>query len=360
MPAIESNDFTIGDLLKDFYAVPDYQREYVWDDEQVEQLLSDIRAEQSNAPTTEYFIGSIVTCNGRNDRFDLIDGQQRMTIIFVVVCAVRDRLRYLGQNSSAGLDSLLATHKFDEKGQESLQVRLDLQYDDARDLIKELVEGRIAELRNRTRSMANIINAYETATRFFRSEFAEDTDALRAFFGYFINRVKLIRVRTENVARALKIFETINDRGVSLNAMDLLKNLLFMKANPIEFDKLKEEWKSLINALDRAGEKPLRFLRYVILAKYGEQQLREDELYGWLVANEPRIGYAKQPISIHQDAEQGGTILSQLNEWSRPEWPAASRRSGVTSAEWKGDTAAPDLVVGGAIATCRRVRGALP
>ena len=97
MPAIESKDFTVGDLLKDFYAVPDYQREYVWGQDSVEQLLDDIRAEQADAPTTEYFIGSIVTCPGLGGRLALIDGQQRMTTLFAILCAYRDRLRSLGQ-----------------------------------------------------------------------------------------------------------------------------------------------------------------------------------------------------------------------------------------------------------------------
>jgi hypothetical protein len=80
--------------------------------------------------------------------------------------------------------------------------------------------------------------------------------------------------------------------------MDLLKNLLFMKAKPSEFDKLKEGWRSMVNALYSAGEKPLRFLRYVVLATYGEQKLREDELYKWLVDNEAKVGYSRYPLQF--------------------------------------------------------------
>jgi hypothetical protein len=296
MPSIESNDFTVGDILKDFYAVPDYQREYVWNDEQVEQFLSDILAEQSDDRSAEYFIGSIVVCEGMNGRFDLIDGQQRMTTLFVILCAYRDRLRSLGQSPSTAVDSLLATQIVDLKGQESFEVRLDLQYEDAGDLIAGLVEGKISYTRSPTRSTTNILTAYRTTTNFYQREFGDDSNSLRAFFGYLINRVKLIRVKTDSIARALKIFETINDRGVGLDAMDLLKNLLFMKAGAAKFESLKLGWKSLVDTLHQAGEKPLRFLRYVILSRYGEQKLREDELYSWLKKNEAKVGYATQPL----------------------------------------------------------------
>jgi hypothetical protein len=298
MPAIESNDLSIGDVLKDFYAVPDYQREYVWKEDQVEQLLADIRSEQSSDPIAEYFVGSIVTCESKGGRFDLIDGQQRMTTLFVILCAFRDRLIELGHSPGAAVNNLLATEKIDLSGQGSHEIRLDLQYEDAGELLQHLFLDNLPVPKNMTRSMENIKIAYDTATDFYRKEFGGDVIALRAFFGYLINKVKLIRVRTDSIARALKIFETINDRGVGLDAMDLLKNLLFMKSKDQEFDRLKKLWKSLVDSLHAAGEKPLRFLRYVVFATYGEQKLREDELYGWLVRNESKVGFGSNPLKF--------------------------------------------------------------
>lgn len=82
-PTIESQDLTIAGVLQSFYVVPDYQREYVWETDQVEQLLGDIFGElgtryAGSAP--EYFIGSIVVCPGDGGVLELIDGQQRMDL----------------------------------------------------------------------------------------------------------------------------------------------------------------------------------------------------------------------------------------------------------------------------------------
>jgi hypothetical protein len=70
--------------------------------------------------------------------------------------------------------------------------------------------------------------------------------------------------------------------------MDLLKNLLFAQVRPVEFAKLKDEWKKVTAPLERAKEKPLRFLRYFLMANCrvknnrGDAVVREDEIYYWL------------------------------------------------------------------------------
>ena len=64
---IESNDLAISEIFKDFYAVPDFQREYVWEREHVEKLLEDVLDEFYDEDNRliegpEYFLGSIVAC----------------------------------------------------------------------------------------------------------------------------------------------------------------------------------------------------------------------------------------------------------------------------------------------------------
>ncbi len=79
-------------------------------------------------------------------------------------------------------------------------------------------------------SLENLVNAYQSVILFFRDKYSQheilDEQKLLGFWGYFANYVVFIQIKT-NVSRALKIFETINERGVGLDSMDLLKNLLF-------------------------------------------------------------------------------------------------------------------------------------
>ena len=123
-------------------------------------------------------------------------------------------------------------------------------------------------------------------------------------------------------ARLNKIFETINERGVGLDAMDLLKNLLFMKASRADFKRLKVHWKELQDALFDMNEKPLRFLRYFIFSRYDVDILREDEIYGWFAKNEDQCGYDVDPSNFAKEllraAKTYGQIPSRLRIRAAP------------------------------------------
>jgi uncharacterized protein with ParB-like and HNH nuclease domain len=106
--SIESQDLTLHTLFTAFYAVPSFQREYVWEERQVEQLLRDIYDEftaEGSSDNSEYFIGSIVVCAGADGVFDLIDGQQRMTTTYLVLCVIRDYLKSLKPPASIDTSS---------------------------------------------------------------------------------------------------------------------------------------------------------------------------------------------------------------------------------------------------------------
>jgi len=249
--SITSLDLSIAQIFQDYYRVPDYQREYVWGErdakgeggEEVEQFLRDILAEFEQATkdgAPEYFIGTIVVCPGKDGVYDLIDGQQRTTTSFLALCALRDAISELDGQVPPTLNGQISSTAMNWKGETVDRLRLDLQYEDAADVLVDYGRGNGANARHEgTRSIRNLANAYDTIREFLRTEFKEDANGLRRFLGYFTNLVKLIRIETPNVSRALKIFETINDRGVGLDAMDLLKNLLFMNARDSEFGKLK-------------------------------------------------------------------------------------------------------------------------
>ena len=299
---IRSRDIKVADVFQAFYTVPDYQREYVWDTDPVEQLLNDINSELAgNNPhdAPEYFIGSIVVCPGRDGVFELIDGQQRMTTLFLFLCAIRDRARDLGEEPPGALGPQIAATSTDATGTDHFRYRLVLQYEDSGGILVEIAKRSIQRSNSAaTRSISNILNAYKVTMDFLKHEFGDNTAELRSFYGYLTNKVKLIRIQTDDVAKALKIFETINDRGVGLDSMDLLKNLLFMKADRGDFEKLKDIWKELQDVIFDMGEKPLRFLRYFVLSRYDVDVLREDQIYGWFAKHERECGYADDPLKF--------------------------------------------------------------
>lgn len=331
---IYSQDINVNDVFQSFYVVPDYQREYVWETEQVEQLLNDINTERSgynpkNAP--EYFIGSIVVCPGEDGVLELIDGQQRMTTLFITLCAIRDQINKLGEKPSNSLVSMIGDTSTDVYGEDQYRYRVDLQYEDSGDILKSIAQEKIAETAGaNTRSVNNICNAYEVVLNFLKHEFTENVTELRKFYAYIINKVKLIRIRTEDRAKALKIFETINDRGVGLDSMDLLKNLLFIKADQDKFEKIKDHWKELQDTIYGMKEKPLRFLRYFVLSRYEVGDiLREDDIYEWFSKNEEQCGYAKDPVDFVNELLKAAEDYKKI--WKENSYPDGTKSPYVES-----------------------------
>lgn len=325
---VQSQDVCIAQLLQSFYIVPNYQREYVWRQEQVEQLLTDILEElgtESANEAPEYFIGSIVVCPGVDGTFELIDGQQRMTTIYVTLCAIQHHMKFIAQPVPGALSGQISAPSTDANGRDQFRYRLDLQYEDSRGLLVELAAPEMAQQGRRatTRSMDNIQGAYDEVRRFLKNELDNDPDLIRRFYGYFTNRVKLIRIETQDVAKALKVFETINDRGVGLDSMDLLKNLLFMRADRGTFDNLKHLWKKLQDVIFQMKEKPLRFLRYFVVSQYDVLELREDQIYAWLTKNEAVCGYGKDPLgfarALVDTARAYSNFINGRDESGRPQ-----------------------------------------
>jgi len=153
-------------------------------------------------------------------------------------------------------------------------------------------------LLSRNGSSVTTIHAYLDANY-------KDVAKLKQYWGYLANNVVFIQISTD-VSSALKIFETINERGVGLNSMDLLKNLLFTQVQPSDFTRLKDEWKKITAPLEKAKEKPLRFLRYFVMANYkiknvrSDAVVREDEIYDWLVDkdNAALCDYKNDPFAL--------------------------------------------------------------
>ncbi len=312
MAKIENYKYSIEEAFREcFYIVPDYQREYVWTEKEVLQLLDDINEQIDGASTREYFIGTVlVSPTAQKNHFEVIDGQQRLTTFFLLLCVLRHLFR--GEKQTVTINGLISTSYTATDGETKESLKLEPRYENAGEVMTTLVQLNADPDATRSGiqllgipsfgSLENLVNAYATIFRYLNDTY-DDNAKLRKYWGYLANNVVFIQISTD-ISSALKIFETINERGVGLNSMDLLKNLLFTHVSPTDFTRLKDEWKKVTKPLEKAKEKPLRFLRYFVMANYvitndrGDAVVREDEIYDWLTddANAKTCNYAEQPF----------------------------------------------------------------
>ena len=152
--------------------------------------------------------------------------------------------------------------------------------------------------------------------------------------GVLATNVVFIQISTD-VSSALKIFETINERGIGLKPMDLLKNLLFTQVGQKEFTKLKDEWKKITGPLEKNKEKPLRFLRYFLMANFriknkrSDSVVREDEIYEWFVDKDNAV-LANYQISRSTLSEKSSEVSSNTCRL-----PMAEETTAVPTLRWK-------------------------
>lgn len=314
MARIENHKYSIYEAFGEcFYIVPDYQREYVWSEKEVHQLIEDIDEQIDEGSSREYFIGTVlVSPTEQKSHYEVIDGQQRLTTFFLLLCALRHMFR--GQPQRETVSRLISTSYTDRDGETVSSLKLEPRYEAAGEVMNKLVELDADPEAVRTGiqaagipsfgSLENLVNAYGTIYRYLKDNY-DDAAKLKKYWGYLANNVVFIQISTD-VSSALKIFETINERGVGLNPMDLLKNLLFTQVKQAQFAQLKDEWKKITKPLEKEKEKPLRFLRYFLMANYivknsrGDSVVREDEIYDWFIEkkNSELCDYINKPFEF--------------------------------------------------------------
>jgi len=216
---ITANETTIGDVLsrKHRFEVPSYQRQYSWSEEQWFDLWEDIDSLENNEM---HFLGSIVVISDSYDPsgsnvLQLVDGQQRLATVSILLCALRERYTQLGEKEKA--DLIHGDYLFDKDFDET-QPKLQLGNLDNPDFLELLEKASGGAERNQLLEDAYAYFCEQT------SDYAVDeVDQLRQ---KLLNHVSIVTIRSNSETSAFRLFESLNDRGLELSAVDLMKNLL--------------------------------------------------------------------------------------------------------------------------------------
>ena len=307
---MEIREFTIENAFKKcFYTVPDYQREYVWYEGHVTDLLRDINEHiESDSP---YFIGTVlVSQKGGEGPFYVIDGQQRLTTIFLILCALREL--FDGDERSEIISNLIE-EKYSDGQSLKANRKLKLQYEDTEKVIEIIIKAneKPEKVRRMTEnelgddkihgSIKNILDAYEVVYKFLESLI--EGNKIEKYFYYLLGKVIFVQISAD-AKSALKIFVTTNKRGEDLNPMDLLKILIFEHVPLEKSDDFSGKWKQITAPIEKHEIKPERFLQYFLMANYdthktsGNPFVRHDEIYDWVSNNAALTEYKEKPFDF--------------------------------------------------------------
>ena len=228
---IDSDKIFINKAFEWWYRVPDYQRPYVWGTDQVTDFLDDVTEWMSVRPESEYFLGSIVLQERRENgitEFDLLDGQQRLSTCLMIYAVGRD----------LAVDKRLEEHCREAVFQQddpfkNIPERLRIIYDirdEVRDFVNDYVklnggtnnEEKLTEIKENSPdiSVQNMANAILEIRKFFKEE---NAPTVESFFKFFGNKVLMVYVSSPDLDDAFRMFTVLNDRGMKLRGSDILK-----------------------------------------------------------------------------------------------------------------------------------------
>lgn len=279
------------------YRVPLYQRPYSWEKSQVQRLWEDIERlalERAESSTAAHFMGSLVLSIGRTGpagtEFLVVDGQQRLTTLTILLCALRD---YVEANEDDGVRRRTMLHesylvnRFSE-GDGHLKV-LPTQAD--REAYRALLDGRTPE-----DSKSNIAIAY----KFFIQKLSEADDVddphdIRRIEEAILEGLLFVAITARGDDNVYRIFESLNNTGKPLTQGDLLRNYVFMRLGASGDEIYDSTWLPMQRLLDPSDLQQLFWLDIVMRQPlvtqtdvYSSQQKRLDKLPDTEIAGEVR------------------------------------------------------------------------
>ena len=235
-----------------FYQIPDYQRPYSWDKDNVSDLISDLVTSYINNIEENYFCGSLVLVQGDKGRLDIIDGQQRVTTFTILACVIRD----------------LYYDILDEKQKDYIKLSIQDKYENTKRKLKFLTNDKYQlDFEETVLKKINFIsnkndyekdfpkNRYLQNAHFIRDNIKENFGNFNIDVNKFViwlyEKVVLTTILCPNADSAIRIFNVLNDRGMPLSPIDILKSSLMQRIlNEEDKNTFKVSWEAIITKLE--------------------------------------------------------------------------------------------------------------
>jgi hypothetical protein len=247
---IDGKGRTVRELLSARkYSIDYYQREYKWQQKQVTELLEDLaekfmeRHADGNersavAEYAHYFLGSIIISDKDGQKF-IIDGQQRLTTLTLLLIYLHHQIDDAEQKGQ--IADLIFSQKYGKRS-------FNLDIPERTACMEALYKGENFSDVDVPESVTNILARYADIEELFPEELKGDV--LPYFGDWIVENVHLVEITAYSDGDAYTIFETMNDRGLSLTPADMLKGYLLANiADPEKRTKAGMVWKARVKEL---------------------------------------------------------------------------------------------------------------
>jgi hypothetical protein len=315
---IGGQSWKVRDLFGRSYAVDPYQREYMWEREHLQDLIDDLsrRFLAQRKPEHEsrdvagyepYFLGPVVT-HRKKDGTSIVDGQQRMTTLMLLLMWLH-RLQSDRDDAVPGLEQLVVSDHFGEQ-----RFAVEDPIDPRRKVLNALLRGQdVAPELLRGTSHKNLVARFHDLDELFPADLRDDD--LPLFIYWLLERVLLVEISTQSKRLAQETFETMNNRGLRLSGVDLLKSFILQRADQADEARISQMWRARVTSLTESdGNGHTTFMKSWLRAKYSRSAADDDAIGGafdrWLRDNHTEMG-------LHFPGDFSSLVLHNMDYLSR-------------------------------------------
>ncbi len=265
---IEGEGRTLAEVLSQRYKIDYFQREYKWEKQHMEQLLYDLDfcffesykdgdTEEDVISYKPYFLGPYIVYQKGNS-CSLIDGQQRLTSLTLILIYLMN----VYEETKDELKSLVYQRKF---GKESYN----LQIADREKVMDCLFKGDALVDRELSISEQNILDRYYELQELFPERLRKE-EIIPVFTCWLKEKLMFVEILSYSDENAYTIFETMNDRGLNLTSVEMMKSFILSKVKNVELrEKCNDEWIQNIHLLNHVDkETETEFFRAWLRGKY--------------------------------------------------------------------------------------------
>lgn len=258
MSKLNIDQKSIRELLTEKHAdflIPDYQRPYAWGEDECATLWDDLFAfafpdddcDKFKRESDEYFLGPIVTFRNDDSQLEIIDGQQRLTTIMLLLRAFYDKFGNMKDKQSKQVHESIArctwkTDEFDEPDMNRLKIDSKVASDNDKGEFLEILKSGVVE--------QGWKSSYACNYRYFQQKITDMASEWPSYVALLatriLNNVILLPIEAESQDTALRIFSTLNDRGLPLADADIFKSQFYKYFSSLgRKDEFIEHWKAL-------------------------------------------------------------------------------------------------------------------
>ena len=249
---VDSKAYPLKELFSDKFDVDFYQREYVWQKKQLEDLIGDLATEflknWTKGDTLEkirdydpYFMGEIVLSLQEGKRSSIIDGQQRITTFTLLLIYLLKTYGNLPKFPRSDIEKLIYSDDFGTP-------RFNLDIPERKECMLSLFEqGTYSVKENDTVSVRNILERYHDFSECWNEKI--DAHNVVSFVYWIKEKVIFSKVWTNSDDFAYVIFETMNDRGLSLTQVEMLRSYLLANIDPDDRESAMDEFDDVVKLL---------------------------------------------------------------------------------------------------------------